>query len=65
MNWDQVQGKWKQVAGSAQTEWGKLTNDELDQIDGDRARLEGKLQERYGIAKEEAEHQVDDWLARN
>ena len=40
MNWDQVQGKWKQVAGSAQTEWGKLTNDELDQIDGDRARLD-------------------------
>ena len=65
MNWDQVQGKWKQAAGSAQTEWGKLTNDELDQIDGDRARLEGKLQERYGIAKEEAERQVDDWLARN
>lgn len=65
MNWDQVKGKWKQVAGSAQKEWGELTNDEIDVIDGDRTKLEGKLQERYGVAKEEAERQVDDWLSRN
>ncbi|MEC9433340.1 MAG: CsbD family protein [Pseudomonadota bacterium] len=65
MNWDQVQGKWKQVAGSAQKEWGKLTDDEIDVIAGDRTKLEGKIQERYGVAKEEAERQVDAWLARH
>lgn len=61
MNWDQVQGKWKQIKGSAKTRWGELTDDELTRIEGSRDKLVGKIQERYGIAKEEAEKQVEDW----
>lgn len=61
MNWDQVKGKWKQAKGTAKTQWGKLTDDELTQIEGNRDKLVGKVQEKYGIAKEEAEKQVDDW----
>jgi uncharacterized protein YjbJ (UPF0337 family) len=61
MNWDQVKGKWKQFRGDAQKQWGKLTNDDFDQIEGDRQKLVGKVQERYGIAKDEAERQVDNW----
>ena len=53
MNWDVVQGKWKQVKGSVQEKWGELTNDELDQIDGNKDRLAGKLQEKYGWSKDE------------
>ena len=55
MNWDQVQGKWKQFKGSAKQQWGKLTDDDLDFINGKREALIGKLQERYGIAREEAQ----------
>lgn len=65
MNWDQVKGKWKQFKGDAQKQWGKLTDDDFDQIEGDRQKLVGKVQERYGIAKEEAERQVDDWANRH
>ena len=65
MNWDQVEGKWKQFTGSVQAKWGELTNDELDEIEGNRERLEGKIQERYGIEKEEAKRQVDEWLDAN
>lgn len=61
MNWDQIQGKWKQAAGAVQKQWGKLTNDDLDQIRGDRTRLAGILQERYGTAKEEIEREIDRW----
>jgi uncharacterized protein YjbJ (UPF0337 family) len=61
MNWDQIEGKWKQMKGSAKDQWGKLTNDDLDQAAGKRDKLVGKVQERYGIAKEEAEKQVDSW----
>ena len=61
MNWDQIQGKWKQAKGQVQQQWGKLTNDELDVIDGKRAELVGKVQEKYGVAKEEAEKQVKDF----
>ena len=62
MNWDQAEGKWKQVRGSLKEKWGKLANDDLDLIAGKRDRLVGKLQERYGIAKEEAERQSDEWI---
>lgn len=62
MNWDVIQGKWKQFTGSAKERWGKLTDDELDQIDGKRDQLVGKVQEKYGIARDEAEKQVDDWM---
>ena len=61
MNWDIVEGKWKQFTGSAKERWGKLTDDELDQIAGKRDQLIGKVQEKYGIARDEAEKQVDEW----
>jgi uncharacterized protein YjbJ (UPF0337 family) len=61
MNWDQVKGNWKQFSGTVKVKWGKLTDDEVDQIAGRRDILLGKIQEKYGIAKEEAEKQVKDW----
>ncbi|MDW4499908.1 CsbD family protein [Sulfitobacter sp. D35] len=64
MNWDQIQGKWKQLKGDAQNEWGKLTDDDLDRAEGDREKLEGIIQERYGDSKEEAHRRVDEWMSR-
>ena len=61
MNWDRVQGNWKEFKGKAQQQWGKLTNDDLDQIQGKSEQLVGKLQERYGIARDEAQRQLDAW----
>lgn len=61
MNWDQIKGKWKQAKGQARQKWGRLTDDDLDVINGKREELVGKVQERYGIAKEEAERQVKDF----
>jgi uncharacterized protein YjbJ (UPF0337 family) len=61
MNWEQAKGQWSQMKGSVRAKWGKLTNDDLDVIAGERERLVGKIQERYGIAKEEAEKQVAGW----
>ena len=61
MNWDRVQGNWKQFKGQAQQKWGKLTDDDLDRIDGQREQLAGKIQESYGIGKDEAERQLSDW----
>jgi uncharacterized protein YjbJ (UPF0337 family) len=62
MNWDQVEGKWKQYKGQAKEKWGKLTDDDLDVIDGRRQQLVGRIQERYGIAKEVAEQQADEFV---
>lgn len=62
MNWDQVKGKWKQFTGQAQQKWGKLTNDDLDVIDGKREELVGRLQERYGYEKEKAEEEADEFV---
>lgn len=64
MNWDRVEGNWKQIKGQVQAQWGKLTDDDLDVVRGRRTELSGKLQERYGIAKDEADRQLDDWIAR-
>jgi len=64
MNWDIVKGKWKQTFGSAKAKWGKLTDDELTEIAGERDKLVGKVQEKYGLAKDEAEKQVDDWAGK-
>jgi len=61
MNWDQIKGKWTQMKGSAKTRWGKLTDDDLDVIAGQKDQLVGRIQERYGIRKEEAQNQVDEW----
>jgi len=62
MDWDRIEGNWKQFRGKAKEQWGKLTDDELDQIEGRRDQLEGKIQERYGYAKDQTRKQVDDWL---
>ena len=62
MNWDTVKGDWKQFSGKVKEQWGKLTDDDLVTIDGKREQLEGALQERYGIAKDEARQHIDDWL---
>ena len=61
MNWDQIEGKWKQFKGNVKEKWGKLTDDDLDRIAGKRDQLVGKLQERYGIAREDAERQIEEW----
>ncbi|MGC2197021.1 MAG: CsbD family protein [Terriglobales bacterium] len=61
MNWEQAKGQWTQMKGSVRKQWGKLTDDDLDVINGERERLVGKIQERYGIAKEEAERQTANW----
>lgn len=61
MNWDQIEGKWKQMKGSVKTRWGKLTDDDLDVINGRREQLVGLIQERYGLAKDAAEKQVNEW----
>ena len=64
MNWDRIEGNWKQFKGQAQQQWGKLTNDELDLVEGRREELVGRIQEKYGIARDEAERQVRDWEGR-
>jgi len=61
MNWDTIKGNWKQMKGSMKQQWGKLTDDEFDQMEGSRDKLVGKIQERYGCARDEAEKQVNDW----
>jgi uncharacterized protein YjbJ (UPF0337 family) len=58
MNDDIIKGKWKQITGRIKSQWGKLTDDDLDQADGHREYLVGKIQERYGIAKDKAEEEV-------
>lgn len=62
MNWDQIAGKWSQVKGDIRQKWGKLTDDDLEVVAGSKDKLVGKIQERYGIAKEEAHRQLDDWV---
>jgi uncharacterized protein YjbJ (UPF0337 family) len=63
MNWDQIQGKWQQTKGSLRQQWGKLTDNDVEMIAGNRDKLIGVLQERYGIAKEEAQKRADDWVS--
>jgi len=62
MNSDEMKGKWKQLKGSVRECWGKLTDDDVDIINGQNEQLVGKIQEKYGIAKDEAQRQVDDWM---
>ncbi len=61
MNWDQIAGNWKQVKGAVRQKWGKLTDDDVDVIAGKRDILLGKIQERHGIAREEAEKELKTW----
>jgi len=63
MNWDQIEGNWKQTKGKLRQKWGKLTDDDLEQSAGTRERLIGALQERYGMAKEKATEQLDEFIA--
>lgn len=65
MNSDQLEGKWKQLKGSVKQQWAKLTDDDLTFINGKSDELVGKVQERYGIAREEAQKRVDEFLATN
>lgn len=64
MDWNIIEGNWKQLKGKALENWGKLTDDELDEAAGNREQLIGKIQEKYGIAKDEAEKQVDAFAAK-
>lgn len=61
MNWDRIEGNWKQISGKVNEKWGKLTNDHLNVIDGKREQLLGKVQELYGISKDEANTQIDEF----
>jgi len=65
MNWDQIEGKWKEMKGKARSQWAELTDDEMDQIGGRREQLIGKLQQKYGMARDKAEKEVDDWASRH
>ena len=65
INKDTIEGNWKQLKGKVKEQWGKLTDDDLDVIAGKRDQLVGRLQERAGIARDEAETQVKDWEGRN
>jgi uncharacterized protein YjbJ (UPF0337 family) len=64
MNWDQIKGQWLQLKGQVKSKWGKLTDDDVTTISGKKDRLIGRIQERYGILKDEAEKQVDEWLGQ-
>ena len=61
MNWDRIEGNWKQFKGNVKEKWGKLTDDDLDVINGRREQLEGKIQERYGYGKDQVKKELDDW----
>jgi uncharacterized protein YjbJ (UPF0337 family) len=61
MNKDIIEGNWEQVKGTVKKQWGKLTNDHLDEIEGNRQKLAGRIQELYGISSEEAQKKVNDW----
>ena len=64
MNWNRIEGNWKQVKGKVKEQWGKLTDDDLDVVAGRRDQLSGKIQERYGIAKDAADKQVSEWVKK-
>ena len=61
MNWDRIEGSWKQLKGKARQKWAELTDDDFDRIAGRKDELIGKLQERKGLAREEAEREVQEW----
>ncbi|WP_284164758.1 CsbD family protein [Frigidibacter sp. SD6-1] len=61
MNWDQIEGNWKQFKGKVQAKWGDLTDDDLDRVNGNKQQLAGLVQEKYGKSREEAEREVESW----
>ncbi|MCC9621530.1 CsbD family protein [Thalassospira sp. MA62] len=62
MNWDQIEGRWKQLRGDIKTQWGRLTDDDIDAVEGQRDKLVGLIQEAYGVEREEADRQVRDYF---
>jgi uncharacterized protein YjbJ (UPF0337 family) len=62
MDWNRIEGNWKQFKGQAKEKWGRLTDDDLDVVNGQQEQLEGKIQERYGLAKDQAKKDVDAWF---
>ena len=62
MNWDQMEGKWKQMKGGVRKQWAKLTDDDVEYMAGSKDQFVGRLQERYGLAKEDAQKQADQWM---
>lgn len=64
MNWEQIEGNWKQFKGRVRSKWGKLTDDDVELTKGKRDALVGRIQERYGSKRDDIERQVDDWIAR-
>jgi uncharacterized protein YjbJ (UPF0337 family) len=64
MDWNRVEGNWKQLKGKAKQQWGKLTDDDLATANGRREELAGRIQERYGLAKDAAQKQVDEWVSK-
>ena len=64
LNTDVLKGKWQQMKGEARIQWGRLTDDDLDQIQGNAEKLAGKLQERYGYAKDKIRQEIDNWYSR-
>ena len=64
MNWDRVEGNWDVLKGKVQQQWGKLTNDDLDVIEGKQTELAGRLQARYGYTKDQVEKEISDWTSR-
>jgi uncharacterized protein YjbJ (UPF0337 family) len=61
MNWDRIEGNWKQIKGEVKQQWGRITDDQLDVIAGKREHLAGRIQEAYGLTRDEAEQQLADW----
>jgi uncharacterized protein YjbJ (UPF0337 family) len=64
MNWDQLSGEWKQMQAQVKSKWAKLTDDDLKNLNAKKDMLIGKIQTRYGVLKDEAERQVDEWMAK-
>jgi len=62
LDWNRVEGNWKQFKGKIKEKWGELTDDEIDKMEGSREQFEGKIQEKYGIGKDQSKRNIDDWL---
>lgn len=62
MDWNRIEGNWKQFKGKIKEKWGELSDDDIDRMEGSREQFEGKIQEKYGIGKDQAKSNVDDWL---
>lgn len=64
MNWDRIEGEWQNFKGKVRDKWGKLTDDDVEQVGGKKDRLVGRLKERYGYAKDKAEQEIDAWMRK-